>query len=71
MTPLTPAEIDALAARITLADLVGLNRAVLMRAWPEVEYALLVGHIREGVPDLYLPVICQGQTSSGPPPAVS
>ena len=54
--------IRELAGRLTLGEFVRLAGLVIAEAWPGVEYAGLVGHVGEGVPDLWMPVVTQRST---------
>lgn len=53
-------ELRGLADRITLAEWVALTRDVLGRAYGEVEYAAVTARVGDGVPDVVLPVVVNG-----------
>lgn len=60
---------DELLWLIDAGDLHGLmlavNREWLCKTYPSAEYALLVAHVRDGVPDVQIPIIpSTGKSSS-------
>jgi hypothetical protein len=59
--------VEELMERDDLLDVLNeVVRAMLGRTYPGAEYATLVVHLKDGVPDLRIPVIPTAAASAGP-----
>lgn len=47
----------------------GATRRLIEAEYPGAEYGVLCVHVRDGVPDLMIPVIASASSPSPPPPA--